>query len=61
MCVSINHIVSMLIPAVAGFVWLTFGYEKVFLSAAVLSIIVAVVAGFIPAHKKMIEEKIKPA
>ncbi|NLE29543.1 MAG: MFS transporter [Phycisphaerae bacterium] len=61
MGVSINHIVSMLIPAVAGFVWLTFGYEKVFLSAAVLSIIVAVVAGFIPAHKKMIEEKIKPA
>jgi MFS family permease len=61
MGVSINHIVSMLIPAVAGIVWVTFGYERVFLSAAILSIIVAGVASFIPSHKKMFEEKIKPA
>jgi MFS family permease len=51
MGVSINHIVSMLIPALAGYVWLTFGYEKVFLSAAILSIIVAVISSFVPDKK----------
>ncbi len=51
MGVSINHIISMTIPALAGFVWLRFGYERVFMAAAVLAIIVGILASFVPKKK----------
>jgi predicted MFS family arabinose efflux permease len=48
MGVSINHVVSMTIPAVAGAIWAGFGYERVFLCAAVLALILAVLSTFVP-------------
>ena len=50
MGVSINHAVSMTIPAVAGAIWTAFGYERVFLAAAILAVGIAAVSGFVP-HK----------
>jgi len=48
MGVSINHIVSMTIPAVAGVVWLTFGFERVFLAASILALIISATATMVP-------------
>ncbi len=48
MGVSINHIASMTIPALAGIVWERFGYERVFLAAAILAICIAGVATRVP-------------
>lgn len=48
MGVSINHIASMTIPAFAGAVWIAFGYERVFGAAAVLAILLALVALYVP-------------
>jgi len=53
MGISINHIVSMSIPVLAGTIWKLFGYEKVFLSAAVLALIVSGLATFVPGKKKL--------
>lgn len=39
MGVSINHIVSMSIPALGGILWMTCGYDKVFLAAAGLALV----------------------
>jgi MFS family permease len=36
--ISINHIVSMSIPWVGGWVWERYGYDKVFLGAAVVAL-----------------------
>ena len=52
MGVSTNHIVSMTIPIVAGTVWTLFGYERVFLSAAVLALVIAAFASRVPAHRR---------
>ncbi|MBI5091422.1 MAG: MFS transporter [Candidatus Hydrogenedentes bacterium] len=41
MGVSINHIASMTIPAVAGMIWFHFGYERVFAVAALLALALA--------------------
>lgn len=46
--VSINHIASMTIPAVAGAVWMGFGYERVFLAAAVLALSISAVSTLVP-------------
>lgn len=48
MGVSINHVVSMTIPLVAGALWVWAGYQVVFLSAAVLAATVSVNALRIP-------------
>ena len=48
MGVSINHIVSMSIPAVAGAIWLGFGYQRVFLSGACLAVVISCLASLIP-------------
>ena len=40
MGVSINHISGMVVPALAGVVWVAFGYERVFLLAAVLALVI---------------------
>lgn len=36
--VSLDHIVSMSLPSLAGYVWMRYGYEYVFIVAAVLAI-----------------------
>jgi MFS family permease len=48
MGVSVNHIVSMLLPAAAGLIWVSLGYEAVFLGAAVLALGIAFAATFVP-------------
>ncbi|MCC6491349.1 MAG: MFS transporter [Candidatus Hydrogenedentes bacterium] len=51
MGVSINHIASMTIPAVAGAVWMRLGYERVFAAAAVLAVLNALVATRVPSKR----------
>ena len=46
--ISINHIASMFIPAVAGAVWMGMGYERVFLGAAILALCIAATASLVP-------------
>jgi MFS family permease len=46
--ISINHVISMTIPAVAGAIWVIFGYQKVFAAAAVLAVFIAVLASQVP-------------
>lgn len=48
MGISINHFPSMTVPVIAGFAWEHFGYERVFLAAAVLAILNACVATLVP-------------
>ena len=48
MGVSINHIASMTIPAVAGAIWVGFGYERVFAGAAVLAVLISLVSTRVP-------------
>lgn len=52
MGVSVNHIVSMTIPAFAGALWMGFGYQRVFLAAAGLSVMNAVLCTWIPGKRK---------
>jgi MFS family permease len=51
--VSINHIASMTIPAVAGAIWVGFGYETVFIAAAMLALCTAALALRVPRHGQM--------
>lgn len=51
MGISINHIASMLIPSFAGIIWTVFGYERVFLMATVLAVVVLGSVMFLPAKK----------
>ena len=37
--ISLDHIVSMLIPIVGGIIWVAIGYKYVFLFAAVIAVI----------------------
>ncbi len=46
MGISVNHIASMTIPLVAGTIWNRFGFERVFLAAAILALTVAIVSTF---------------
>ncbi len=48
MGVSINHIASMVIPGIAGILWMKFGYERVFLTAALFAIFISYVATRVP-------------
>jgi len=50
--ISVNHIVSMTIPAVAGAIWIGFGYERVFACAAVLALGHALLATRVPGRSK---------
>ncbi|MFA5863711.1 MAG: MFS transporter [Phycisphaerae bacterium] len=52
MGVSINHVVSMTIPILAGTIWTVFGYENVFLAAAVLAVLISGLAMFVPRRKE---------
>lgn len=52
MGVSINHIASMTIPIGAGALWIGFGYERVFLVGAVLALLTAALALFVPAKSR---------
>ena len=55
MGVSINHIASMLIPALAGFVWVVYGFEQVFLGAACLALAIVAISSLVPpkAHRDL--------
>ncbi len=48
MGVTWNHISSVAAPLVGGFAWMTFGYEVIFFSGAVLAAISLVFAQFLP-------------
>lgn len=48
MGVSINHVASMLIPTVAGAIWVGLGYERLFLGAAAFALVFAGVASLVP-------------
>ncbi|NQU41699.1 MFS transporter [bacterium] len=48
MGISINHIVSMTIPMVAGLAWTIFGFEKVFLGAAILALLSIGLSSLVP-------------
>jgi MFS family permease len=50
--VSINHIASMTIPAVAGAIWVGFGYQRVFVAAALLAVGTAALATRVPRHAR---------
>ena len=51
MGVSVNHIASMTIPAVAGAVWIGLGYERVFAGAAVLALCIAALSSRVPGRR----------
>ncbi len=42
--VTINHVVSMTVPAIGGWVWDRYGYEHVFIGAAVVAILMLLAA-----------------
>lgn len=46
--ISVNHAVSMSIPALAGAMWMRFGHGRVFLLAAVLAVAIALLASLVP-------------
>lgn len=48
MGVSVNHIASMVIPAIAGVAWVWLGYELLFLAAAGLALVISAVACWVP-------------
>ena len=48
MGVFINHVASMLIPTVAGAIWVGLGFERLFLGAAVFALVLAGVASLVP-------------
>lgn len=54
MGVSINHVASMAIPAVAGVIWVTLGYDRLFLGAAVFALVLSAVATRVPASGRRI-------
>ena len=47
MGVTIDHAVSMSIPALGGIVWVRYGYPWVFVAAAAIAVLNLVAAGFI--------------
>lgn len=53
MGVSINHVVSMSVPALAGLAWLYFGYARVFGGAAVLALGISVASSLVPGKGKL--------
>ncbi len=50
--ISLDHAVSMTIPAVGGIIWNIFGYSNLFLFAAVLAVFSLVAALFVKNEKK---------
>ncbi len=48
MGISINHIASMVIPTMAGALWVGFGFERVFLAAAVFALGISAVSSRVP-------------
>jgi predicted MFS family arabinose efflux permease len=56
MGVSINHIASMVIPAIGGTIWMALGYERVFVCAAALALGISAVSAFVPKRDTLREE-----
>jgi nitrate/nitrite transporter NarK len=51
MGVSVNHVASMTIPMIAGAAWEVYGYERVFLAAAVLALTASAAASLVPRRR----------
>ena len=51
MGVSINHVASMTIPAIAGLVWISFGYERLFMCGSVLALLLAALSTRVPSKR----------
>ncbi len=49
--VTIDHAISMSIPTVGGLVWVIYGYQYVFLGAAVVAVLTLIATGFITVPK----------
>jgi predicted MFS family arabinose efflux permease len=54
MGVSMNHVVSMTIPIAGGVLWTSFGYERVFLAAAILALIIAALSLKVPSKRSRV-------
>jgi len=52
MGISIEHIVSMIAPFFAGWIWIQYGFQWVFIMAAGVAIITAIVTLKIPRHSE---------
>ena len=52
MGITINHVSSMAIPTCAGIVWAKYGYDKVFLMAAGLAVLITACSSLIPGKKQ---------
>ena len=48
MGISINHIASMILPGLAGMIWVALGYERVFAIAAVVALCISAVSWMVP-------------
>lgn len=57
MGISINHIASMLIPAVAGAIWVFLGYERLFLFAAGFALLLAAVSSLAPRSGRLFVQR----
>lgn len=58
MGVSINHVASMVIPSIAGAIWVGLGYERLFLSAAAFALVLTFVAWHVPRSGTRYERKL---
>ena len=47
MGISINHAVSMSIPALGGIMWMKFGHSSVFMGAAVVALFMLVFSSMV--------------
>ena len=52
--VSINHVVSMTIPIAAGAIWAFFGYQRLFLAAAVFAVCISATSTLVPGRKRSV-------
>lgn len=58
MGVSINHVASMTIPAVAGAMWMGLGYERLFFAAAVFALCLSALSTRVPAKRFWIAKRL---
>lgn len=56
MGLSINHIASMVLPVLAGLLWAEFGFETVFLAAAILAVSIAAISMLVPRKRALLAQ-----
>ena len=47
MGVTVNHVVSMSVPAVGGLMWMRYGHSSVFMAAAGMAVLMFIASGFV--------------